>query len=137
MTDISVLALCGRTILATCLGLGLAAPVQAQDMAADGEKVFRRCSACHEVGPDAQNKVGPQLNALIGRTAGSLDGYAYSTAMVEAGQGGLVWTEETLVPYLTKPRDSVPGTKMAFAGLRKPEEITAVIAYIVQAGGGD
>lgn len=118
-----------------CLVFLVAAPAYAQDdQAAIGEKVFRRCSACHEVGSDATNKIGPHLNGLIGRTAGTLEGYSYSPAMVEAGQGGLVWTEETLTPYLEKPRDHIPGTKMTFAGLRKPEEIAAVIAYVEQAG---
>ena len=86
--------------------------------------MFRRCSAYHEVGPDATNKVGPHVNGLIGRTRGTLEGYAYSHAMVEAGEGGLLWTEETLVPYLEKLREHIPGTRMAFTALRKPKDFS-------------
>lgn len=116
--------------------LGLATPSWAQDdLVAEGEGVFRRCAACHEIGEGAEHRVGPELNGIIGRTAGTAEGYAYSDAMVEAGAGGLVWTAETLDPYLARPREMVPGTKMAFAGLRKPEDIAAVIAYLEAAGG--
>jgi cytochrome c2 len=113
----------------------VAAPALAQDDIAAGEKVFRRCAACHMVGPDAKNRVGPELNGVIGRTAGTLEGFNYSDAMVEAGAGGLVWSDETLHSYLADPRGMVKGTKMAFAGLKSDEDILAVIAYIEASGG--
>jgi len=101
-------------------------------LAEEGAKVFRRCAACHQVGPDAKNRVGPVLTDVIGRTAGTLEGFNYSPAMVEAGEGGLVWDEETLLTYLEDPKGMVEGTNMAFAGLRKEEDRHAVIEYIKQ-----
>ena len=99
-----------------------------------GERTFRKCQACHAVGEGAANKVGPVLNGVIGRTAGTLEGFDYSDAMIEKGEGGLVWSPETLDTYLEKPRDVVPGTKMAFAGLRKEDERQNVIAYLATFG---
>ena len=105
----------------------------AQDMAGDaanGEKVFRKCKACHDVGPEAKAKVGPPLNGIIGRTAGTFEGFKYSDPMTAAGADGLVWSAETIGELLEKPKDFVPGTKMSFAGLRKEEERADVIAYL-------
>lgn len=121
------------SILATLVVLATGTAGLAQEAAGDaanGEKVFRKCMACHEVGPDAKAKVGPPLNGVIGRTAGTLEGFAYSDAMVAAGEGGLVWTAETIGELLEKPKDFVPGTKMTFAGLRKEGERADVIAYL-------
>lgn len=118
------------TVLATVLlvaGTGLA---RAQGDAAKGEKVFNKCKACHDVGEGAKNKVGPVLNGVIGRTAGTLPGYTFSDAMIQAGQSGVVWTDEELNIYLTNPKDLVPGTKMTFAGLKKEDERADVIAYL-------
>jgi S-disulfanyl-L-cysteine oxidoreductase SoxD len=95
-----------------------------------GEKVFKKCAACHAVGEGAKNKVGPELNSLIGRVAGTAPDYAYSAAMKQAGADGKVWSEETLFTYLQNPRGEVKGTKMAFAGLKKEEEVNDVIAYL-------
>ena len=106
-----------------------AAPAYAQDAAA-GANVFKRCMSCHAVGEGAKNKVGPQLNDLFGRVAGSLPDYKYSNAMIEVGQNGLVWTPATLSPYLHKPKEQVPGTKMAFAGLPKAEDRANLVAYL-------
>lgn len=101
-------------------------------LAAEGEKVFRKCQACHQVGEGAVDKAGPVLTGVVGRTAGSLESFAskYSDAMKAAGEGGLVWNEDELEAFLAKPRDYVKGTKMSFAGLRKEEEVEAVIAYL-------
>ena len=95
-----------------------------------GEKVFKKCKACHAVGEGAKHKVGPELNDVIGRTAGSLEDFKYSKAMSAAGADGLVWNEESLKIYLVKPKDMIKGTKMAFAGLKKEEDIDNVIAYL-------
>ncbi|SFB12390.1 cytochrome c [Poseidonocella pacifica] len=100
--------------------------------AAKGERVFRKCMACHAVGEDAKHKVGPILNGVLGRQAGTIEDFAYSDAMVEAGAEGLTWTPETLAEFLAKPRDYVKGTKMAFAGLRRENELTDVVAYLAQ-----
>ncbi|MBL3706034.1 c-type cytochrome [Sulfitobacter sp. BDSS02] len=95
-----------------------------------GEKVFRKCKACHEVGPDAKSKTGPVLNGIVGRDAATYDEFSYSDALVAAGEGGLVWTPEALAEFLEKPKDFVDGTKMTFAGLRKDDERADVIAYL-------
>lgn len=127
-----------KKLLAVLAFVGAAGPALAQDadLVAAGKKVFQRCAACHMVGPDAKNRVGPELNGVVGRTAGSLEGYNYSDAMVDAGAEGLVWNEETLHEYLADPRAMVKGTKMAFAGLKNAEDVDAVIAYI-EANGGE
>lgn len=106
-----------------------AGTAQAQDVAA-GEKVFKKCMACHAVGEGAKNKVGPMLNGVFGRTAGSLPDYTYSKAMKDAGAGGLVWNDETIGQYLLAPKEFVKGNKMAFPGLKKDDERANVIAYM-------
>ena len=103
----------------------LATPVVAGD-AAKGEKVFRRCKACHYVDKE-KNKTGPHLVNIIGRAAGAVEDYKYSKAM--AGSG-LVWDEATMAGFLTKPKNYLKGTKMAFVGLRKESDIADVIAYL-------
>lgn len=105
--------------------------------AAAGERVFRRCGACHAVGEGAENKVGPVLNGIVGRAAASVEGFEYSDAMQEAGAAGLVWTVEELQTYLERPSEKVPGTKMAFPGLRSEEQRNDVIAYIHEASVGE
>lgn len=100
-----------------------------EDLTAAGEKVFRKCLACHAVGEGAAHKVGPHLNALFGRKPGSLPDYNYSEAMIAFGQDK-VWDEATLTPFLRDPRGTVKGTKMAFVGLKKDEDIQAVLAYL-------
>ncbi len=109
----------------------------AEGDAAAGEKVFRKCMACHAVGPDAKNKVGPQLNGVVGREIASVDGFGYSDALKALAEGGTVWTEEEMAKFLEKPRDYAKGTKMSFAGLRKEDERADVIAYLASfpAGG--
>lgn len=101
----------------------------AQDIAA-GEKVFAKCKACHMVGEDAKNRVGPILNGIVGRAAASVEGFKYSPAMTKAGADGLVWDEANLSAYLHDPKGYLKGNKMAFAGLKKDEEVTNVIAYL-------
>ena len=97
---------------------------------AAGERAFRACQTCHEVGEGAKNKTGPQLNDLFGRTAGSIEGFRYSRQFVAAGEEGLVWTPETLHDFLMKPRDYIKGTRMSFAGYRDEADIAAVTAYL-------
>lgn len=109
--------------------LAVAAPAYAQDVDA-GANVFKRCGACHAVGEGAKNKVGPELNELFGRTAGTIADYNYSKAMIEAGQNGLVWDPATLGPYLHKPKEHVPGTKMSFPGLPNQKDIDNLLAYL-------
>ncbi len=111
-----------------------AAPAAVAQDAAEGEKIFKRCQACHVINGQ-QNRVGPHLVGVVGRKAGSVEGFKYSEAMAGKGQEGLVWNDETLNAYLENPKGYIPKNKMAFAGLKKPEERAAVIAYLKQAGG--
>ncbi|MBK0328517.1 cytochrome c family protein [Rhodobacteraceae bacterium F11138] len=120
-----------KPILSTAAVLAvLTAPAFAEGDADKGEKVFKKCKACHAVGPDAKNKVGPELNGIVGAPAMHNPDFKYSDAMKEAAEGGLVWDEESLAAFLTKPRDFMKGTKMTFAGLRKEADIANVIAYL-------
>ena len=98
----------------------------AQDAGA-GEKVFNQCRACHQIGPTAKNGVGPVLNGVVGRPAGTFAGYSYSEANKNSG---LTWDEATLKTYLADPRAKVPGTKMTFMGLKKEDDINNVIAFL-------
>ncbi|MCG6901137.1 MAG: cytochrome c family protein [Rhodobacter sp.] len=122
-------------VIGTAMALGSAAGADSHEFeitgdAAAGEKVFRKCKACHQVGPDAQNKVGPVLNAVLGRAAGMVEGFKYSSGMTDKAAEGLVWTPDTLDGFLTKPKDYIPGTKMTFVGLRKEQERLDLIAYL-------
>ncbi|MBN9347511.1 MAG: cytochrome c family protein [Devosia sp.] len=100
----------------------------AQDIAA-GEAVFNKCKACHAIGDGATNRVGPELNGVVDRAAGSIERYNYSAAMKASG---LIWDEATLTEYLRAPKALVPGTKMTFAGLKTDEDIANLIAYLKQ-----
>jgi cytochrome c len=122
-----------RILLAMAFtGLAIYPALADDDLAEAGEKVFKKCAACHAVGEGAKDRVGPSLNGIIGRTAGSEEGFKYSPAMVKAGEAGLVWNEETLDTYLADPKADIPGNKMAFPGLKKEEDRKAVIAYITE-----
>jgi cytochrome c len=116
-----------RTTL-TALGVltMAAAPAMAQGDPEAGEKVFNRCKACHVVDKE-QNRVGPHLVGIIGRPAGSVEGFKYSDAMKNSG---VVWNEETIAAYLQDPKGYIEGNKMAFAGLKKEDEVADVIAYL-------
>jgi cytochrome c len=120
-------------VAAGVLALGGVAQAQDFDLAA-GEKVFKKCMACHAIGPDAKNKVGPQLNGLVGREVAKVEGFKYSEGdgSMTAWGAGKKWDVATLKAYLPKPKDLVPKTKMAFAGLKDEAEINNLIAYVAQ-----
>jgi S-disulfanyl-L-cysteine oxidoreductase SoxD len=99
-----------------------------------GEKVFKKCKACHAVGSGAKNKSGPQLNGLMGRMMGSAEGFKYSKAFKAALVEGRVWNEVELAAFLTKPKAYMKGTKMSFAGLKKDADLTAVIEFLRTTG---
>lgn len=110
------------------LGLAAFAASPAFADAESGEKVFKKCQTCHEVKAE-KNKVGPHLVGIVGRQAGSVEGFKYSDAMKGSG---ITWTEENLAKYLKDPKGFIPGNKMAFVGLKKDEEVADVIAYLKQ-----
>jgi len=112
------------------LSLSLAAPALAEGDPAKGEKVFRKCKACHAVGEGAKNKGGPILIGIIGAAAWANGDFKYSKALIARAADGLIWDEPALGAYLTKPKDFIDGTKMTFAGLRKEADISNVIAYL-------
>ncbi len=99
----------------------------------DGEGVFKKCRACHQVGEGAVNRSGPQLNGLIGRTIGSAEGFGYSNVFNDANAAGEVWTVETLSAFLENPKGAMSGTKMSFAGLRSADDRAALLAYLQHA----
>ena len=101
---------------------------QAQDVAA-GEQSFKKCFPCHSVGEGAKNKVGPVLNGLDGRHSGSVEGYSYSDANKNSG---ITWNEAQFKEYIKDPKAKIPGTKMAFAGIKNEKEINDLWAFISQ-----
>lgn len=100
------------------------------ELVAAGKKVFRKCKACHQVGPEAKSRSGPHLNNILGRGIGAIDGFQYSKAFRKAGEAGKVWDMEQLVSFLANPKKSIKGTKMSFSGLKKQKDIDAIIAYL-------
>ena len=119
-----------RTIFTLGAALLAATPALAADPA-NGAKVFKKCQACHEIKAE-KNKVGPYLVGIVGRPAGSVEGFKYSDAMKSSG---VTWTEENIAIYLKDPKGFIQGNKMAFPGLKTDEEIADVIAYLKQPGG--
>jgi len=118
-----------KNTIALLGALAVFSSAHADGDAAAGAKVFAQCSACHTVGASAQNSVGPVLNGVVGRAAGTSPGYRYSSAMRKSG---LTWDEATLREYLRGPEKLVPGTKMAFPGITSDDDIANVIAYLKQ-----
>jgi cytochrome c len=115
-------------VLSTTVLIASLGAAHAQDAAA-GEKVFAQCRACHQIGENAKNAVGPVLNGVIGRPAGSVEGYSYSAANKGSG---LTWDEATFRDYIKDPRAKVPGTKMVFAGVKDEKRVSDLLAYLKQ-----
>ena len=114
-------AVLAALFIAAGLGQGYA-----QDVTA-GEKVFVQCKACHQAGDKAKNGVGPVLNGLFGRKAGSVEGFIYSNGNKDSG---VTWDEATFAEYIKDPRAKIPGTKMVFAGVKDEQKIKDLIAYL-------
>ena len=106
--------------------MALSTPALAEGNIKAGKKIFKKCKACHDV-KEGKNKVGPSLYNIVGATAGKVEGFKYSKAMAESG---LVWDEANLRAFVTKPKELVPGNRMAFAGLKKEKQIDDLIAYL-------
>jgi cytochrome c len=116
-------------IILAALGLiGLSTASYSQD-AEKGAVVFKKCMVCHTI-DDTTKKIGPSLKGLVGRKAASVEGYKYSDAMLAKAAEGVIWDEATLAAYLPDPKKFVPGTKMAFPGLKNPEDVANLIAFL-------
>ena len=118
-----------QCLTALALSLSLAGFAHAAGDAAKGAIVFKKCQVCHTV-EAGKNKIGPSLAGIVGRKTASIEGFKYSKAMLAFGAGGKVWDEPTLAAYLPAPRDLVKGTSMAFAGLKKPDDVANIIAFL-------
>jgi cytochrome c len=117
-----------KPVLTAVLIAAVCVPAMAQD-AQRGKTVFNVCLACHTIGPGAQNKIGPELNGLDGRKAGTVANFDYSDANKSSG---IVWNEETFEDYIKNPAAKVPGTKMIFPGIKNEQQEKDLWAYISQ-----
>ena len=117
-----------RALIVGAATAAAASSALAQDVAA-GKSSFNKCLACHAIGEGAKNKVGPELNGLVGRKSGTVAGYSYSEANKNSG---LTWDEATFKDYIKDPKAKIPGTKMAFAGIKKETEINDLWAFLAQ-----
>ena len=117
-----LLVMAGIVVVATA---GVSA---AQDLGA-GEASFRKCMPCHDVGPEARTKLGPPLNGLEGRKAGTYDGFNYSPANKNSG---ITWNHDEFAKYIRNPMQAMPGTRMAFVGIRNDKEIEDLWAFLIQ-----
>ena len=109
-------------------------PEFSPELVAAGKKVFRKCKACHQIGPKAKSRSGPHLNNILGRGIGTIDGFRYSKAFKKAAETGQVWDLQQLVSFLANPKKSIKGNKMSFSGLKKQKDIDAIIAYLNSEG---
>ena len=117
-----------RIVMSVATAVCLVNAASAQDPA-EGEKVFATCKACHQIGEGAKNAIGPELNGVVGRKAGSVAGYSYSDANKNSG---ITWDKSNLTEYLKDPKVKVPGTKMLFAGIKDEKKVQDLIAFLKQ-----
>ncbi len=118
-----------RTLIAAATLIVVSAGATFAQDVEKGASVFKRCGICHKIGPGATNLVGPELNGLDGRKAGSVPGFSYSEANKNSG---IVWDEATFKEYIRDPRAKIPNTKMIFAGIKNEQEINDLWAYVKQ-----
>jgi cytochrome c len=119
-----------RLVCAAALSAAMAATAAAADVG-NGKAVFAKCRACHQVGETAKNTLGPALNGLFGRKAGTIEGYNYSEANKSSG---IVWDDAVFREYIKNPKAMIPNTKMVFAGISDAQDIDDLIAYLKQFG---
>ena len=118
-----------RMLILGAVIVAASAGTAAAQSAADGERAFAVCRACHQIGETAENMLGPQLNGLDGRKAGSVADYPYSEAMKDSG---ITWNEATFKQYIKDPQEMVKGTKMPFAGLKDEKKVADLWAFLSQ-----
>lgn len=116
------------TIGIMALAVAVSGEAKAQDIA-NGEDVFKRCRACHQVGEAAKNGQGPHLNGLLGRKAGGVDGFNFSDANKNSG---LIWDEKNFATYIKDPKAAMPGNRMAFIGLKDEADVADLTAFLKQ-----
>ena len=102
-------------------------PLQKRNLQRAVPRFYKECSKCHEVGDDAKNKVGPHLDRIIGRKAGSVEAFRYSNALKKAGEDGLHWDETSLDQYIEKPRDFIKGNRMSYRGMASADDRKALV----------
>jgi cytochrome c len=117
-----------RLLVVALAGLLAPLPALAQDAQA-GQRVFAQCRACHQVGETAKNLIGPKLNGLFGRPAGTIEGFSYSPANKTSG---IVWDEAIFADYIRDPKARMPGTKMVYAGLKNDQQVADLTAFLKQ-----
>ena len=127
VADVSTTATTETTSASSSTGSGDIMALLASTNVADGEKVFKKCAACHSIAKGGGNKIGPALWGVLGRKAGSVSDYKYSKAMIAHGKK---WSFEEMNGFLIKPKDWIKGTKMSFMGLKKESERAAVILFM-------
>lgn len=115
-----------KWVIAAAALAALPTVASAQDVE-NGKAVFKKCLACHAVGPDAKNKVGPILNGIVGRKAGTVEGFNYSDAMKNSGK---TWDDAALDGYLADPKGFIPGNKMVFVGIKDEKDRKDLIAFL-------
>ena len=116
-----------KTLVLVAAALAASVGVAKAQDAAAGEGVFKQCRACHAVGPEARNLVGPLLNGLDGRKSGTIEGYSYSDANKNSG---ITWSEASFKEYIANPLVKIPGTKMQFIGIKNEKDAGNLWAYL-------
>ncbi|MDO9711099.1 c-type cytochrome [Paracraurococcus lichenis] len=119
--------------LTLALALGTALPAAAQDAEA-GRRVFNQCRACHSIEAGGRNGVGPNLHGVVGRKAGTIDGFRYSANLKEKAEAGLTWDEPTLRAYIANPKAVLPAGAMSYPGLKNEEQLDNLIAFLKSQG---
>ena len=119
--------------LAAAIAGSLALPAAAQDVAA-GQRVFNQCRACHTIEAGGRNGVGPNLHGIVGRKAGTIEGFRYSANLKEKAAGGLAWDEETLRGYITNPKAVLPAGSMSYPGLKNEQQLNDLLAFMKAQG---
>lgn len=115
------------------LALGMSGAMSAAEQIGDAEsgaKLWSQCKGCHQLGPEATNRIGPHLNGIFGRAAASIDGFKYSKSMARAGSDGLIWTIDKLDAYIENPKALVSGTRMSYRGLKDDAKRADLLAYL-------